>query len=182
MQLKIDVSDWEEEFEHEGKPLETDEDVLAAAVRDGRSPAQLARFAIVGREKGKGPKDLIKPNKLLLQSGARTEITNIICRQRTNGTLPGGQEVLIRQAYSTHGMESESARSMRPYALPGSKARAEVARHWLENVLPGHVRPRLVELALAGENPLEVAAEVSNMVFAIAHELQDEETERAKVA
>ena len=72
--IKEDITDWYKETMRDETIVESEQDVLGLLDK-GEHSAKIARSAIVSRELGKAPDDILRPNKVLLTAGALNDIS-----------------------------------------------------------------------------------------------------------
>ena len=75
--IKEDITDWYEETMRNETIVENDNDIISLLDK-GNHSAKIARSAIVSRELGKAPSDILRPNKVLLTAGALNDISYIV--------------------------------------------------------------------------------------------------------
>lgn len=162
-ELLIDITDWVQEFRDAEPTLRNDND-LAAMLLDGIPTGQVARMAVAARATGNAPADVLKPDKLLLYSGARSDVTTRMSLRRHTVTLGNGKEVEMREMLGRPGRpedevdddeavdgDAEPPVAAGPaWVVPGTPLGVERALFYLENVVPGHIYDRLKEVAAGG--------------------------------
>lgn len=95
MNISIPIDDWLEEYQRQYVDL-TSEAAIFDLLLSKFSTAEVARFVLVARALGKTQEDIIEPDKLLLQSGARAAIANMYKRAKITVTTDAGTELEIR--------------------------------------------------------------------------------------
>lgn len=88
--IKEDITDWQQETLRNETIIEKEEDIIDALTKEGRSTKEVARSTLVSRAMGKAPEEILRPNKILLTSGAELQINQIIDRQRSVVRTPKG--------------------------------------------------------------------------------------------
>lgn len=180
--VKTDITDWRDECLRQEPTIETDDDLVRLTAKEGYSTAKVGRWAIVMRELEQAPDDIIKPNKLLMQAGARAEVATKVSSRKTWVEMPSGVRVEVRDHIGRpHRGEGEPTGEKEngdnaltfeagveavipqstpepPYVPGGSEAALRRATNYLENIVPGHIFERLKDIAFAGGD-VEVAAD-----------------------
>lgn len=95
MELKIDITDWDEEFQ-KAKPDVSTHDQIIERAKEGIKPQELGRHTIVARENGHAPMNILKPIKTLLSVGAAYETSQIICQKMRIANLKNGKSFKVR--------------------------------------------------------------------------------------
>jgi len=182
--LGIDITDWQDEWLREEVEIKSSSDLILCVVDDGHSNAQAARMAIVQRELGIAPDGILKPNKVLLNAGARAQVAVMISNRHTEAEMPNGKMYDVRtyiappgrkpadddeKDESGNGYEAEQkaiapiakidGNGDRRYAQFDTARGLELALRWLERWVPGLLFERFKQIAAAGGD-IEAAAEM----------------------
>ncbi len=94
--VNIDISDWVSEATRNGIEINSREDIINYALKKGYSTTKIARAAIALRNMGRSPDHLLISNKVLLQSGARSNVNSIIASQKERITTESGKKIEVR--------------------------------------------------------------------------------------
>jgi len=187
-EIRIDITDWEQEFRENEPTIGTSDDVVELVLTDNFSTAKAARSALTSRALGLSPQDIVKTDKLLLQSGARAEIASKVTRRKRRVEGPGDRVYEIREFIGLPGRSPEEADDERPHAPlavlpPGlepersfvptdSKAGMERAIYYLLEIVPGHISARLTEIAAGSGDAMGVAEQLIDRIREIAERLE----------
>lgn len=88
--IKIDATEWRDETFRDENIIEGETDIYKGFDR-GLSTAKLARAAVVSREVGKAPDDIIRPNLDLLSAGAVQDIIAISHKKKVEVAVENGK-------------------------------------------------------------------------------------------
>lgn len=162
--IKIPVEDWNQEFLQE-EPNLTGENSLIDLRLQGVHPAKIGRLAIIARERGVAPDDILPANKLLLNTGAALEISTAIAARKRTVETADGKEIEVREFVAPVREEEEGHHtydnqdnSASPSPLPDNTAIISVlsdtararALDYLLKIVPGYVYGRLAIIAVNG--------------------------------
>lgn len=95
--VTIPINDWGNEYAEVEPKLLDQEDLVELLKQPHFSASKIGRLAIVARERGDAPQDIIPGNKLLLNAGAAVEISSIAARRKTTVELADGREIEVRE-------------------------------------------------------------------------------------
>lgn len=115
--IKIDVTDWLDEYMIEEADVTTLEALIDRATQDGMDAKQLARLVIIARERGDLSEDMeFPPNKLLLNNGGGLAVNVMMAQQKrrietSNGTVRYVRELVapLRDSHDEHETQSRQA-------------------------------------------------------------------------
>jgi hypothetical protein len=172
-EIRIKVGDWANEY-HEVEPHITGEDDLVTMVTQQKmNTAKAARVAIMAREFGNAPADILPGNKPLLNSGAAVAISSIVARRHTEVTLENGSTLTVREFVAPVRDEEEGQNrddthldyadpsplpeTFEPVVSEISKGRA---LDYLFKIVPGYVYGRLKVIAVNGGDVKAAADEL----------------------
>ncbi len=150
--LKADISDWRDEAYQEEFLPENWDDIMDAIER-GQHTAKIARAALVAREVGHAPDDIIRENKLLIQSGAMNDISAKVRNTKTEIETVSGKTWKV-PAFLGHPTGEDGEQSYVSSDTPKGKVWAE---KYLETAVVGHIRNRLATIYQNGGDVTEVA-------------------------
>lgn len=167
MELKIDVTDWHEETKREEIEIKNDDDIYALLDK-GEHTGKIGRAIIVNRELGNADENIIKPNKLILSSGAQLEVSRLAARKRHEVETESGAKF---QARSYVGEVQDGQDTDESYVTYTDDKAAERAKRYLTNMIPGYIWPRLLTLYEANENVQEVADELKSLIDEMVEKL-----------
>lgn len=178
-EIVIDVQDWDQEYVEREMDV-TSDDAICQRLKEGAGVGAVAKGTLIARLRGQAPEDIIAPDKMLLYSGARQEISVKALSKRAHVTLENGTELTFRAlvapvAEDDGAPEPEDTEQEvfdldveppnldppddDPAFVSWSTPKAvDRARRYLLNVVPGYVRGRLEIIAANGG---DVWAEIS---------------------
>ena len=176
--IRIHYGDWLDEYMQAEPDVSTEQKLIDAL--KGATSAQVARWAIVARERGEAPEDLIKPNKLLLLGGTQADIASKYAAQKRRVQLENGKKIDIRAYVGPVAKEEDSEASTDSDADPAADFEAaadfedqddnlflvgalsaqglERALYYLHHIVPGYVYGRL-EIIAANRGDVQAAAQ-----------------------
>lgn len=157
MNITIAINDWMEEYQKEHPDVSDEEAVLSLLLGADCSTAKAARLILVARELGQTQKDIVQPNKLLLQSGARADIAALYKRARVTVTTDTGVELEVR-AYVGKTADQEDADA--EIVLAQSPEGLDRAVKYCVNTIPGHIYGRFKIIAANDGQLVKVAEEL----------------------
>lgn len=167
MELKIDVTDWHEETKREEMEIKSDNDIYALLDK-GEHTGKIGRAIIVNRELGNADENIIKPNKLILNSGAQLEVSRLAARKRHEVETESGAKF---QARSYVGEVQDGQDTDESYVSHSDDKAADRTRRYLMSIIPGHIWQRFLILYEAGENIQEVADELKSLIDEMVEKL-----------
>jgi len=185
-EIRIDIADWDQEFMEAEPDLSSDEAIANESTR--HTTPSLARMTIAARERGIAPDDILSANKVLLQCGARTEISSKITRRKEKVQLANGLEVTIREFVGAISEREEPegddqltlestadtlVKSDEPetYVRWQDEQAKERVYRYLQQIVPGHIYTHLAHLAAAGEDVRQAANDLSDRIEEMVAEL-----------
>lgn len=160
MEIKIDVTDWQEEHDESEVQLLTEEDLVKLSTK--MHPAKIARLYIISREKKLAPDDLLPANKPLFQTGAAAALSSVIARQKKSTTLPNGKEFEVREYVGV--VKEEDEISFETFVKVESEEGAKRALDYLLNTVPGYIMGRLKIIAASGGNVDDAAEQLKDKI------------------
>jgi hypothetical protein len=95
--LKIPIGDWVQEYDQLEVDVSTEEALIQTIASKQMSTIQAARLAIVARERGAAPAEMLPPNKLLLNTGGAMDIQGKIARRYKEVQLTNGSTIKVRE-------------------------------------------------------------------------------------
>ena len=165
--ITIPIDDWDEQYIQDEPDVTTD-DAIIARLLEGITTAQVARHTIVARERGDAPENILKPNKLLLFTGAQKQVSEKYQRRTRVVEVPSGKSYEVRE-YSApvrEKQEDDEAGTLTDEAtisiiaplvsIDDKDQSVSNAERYLLNVAMGHIWPRLVEIAYHGGDVEEI--------------------------
>ena len=186
--IKIGYGDWLAEYVDDEPDVSSRERLVEAC--KGAHTAKVARWALVARERGDAPGDLLKPNKLLLQCAAQADIAGVMGAQRERIELENGRSVRVRsfvgpvpveegegeedkgQFESAVGDLSASRAESRFYVDALSEEGHQRALRYLERQVPGYVYNRLKEVAANRGDVRGAAGQLVERIWAMVEGLE----------
>lgn len=169
--IEIPYRDWLEEYMRDEPDVSTEEKLIEAL--KCATSAKVARWAIVARERGDAPQNLLKPNKLLLYAGGQADIASKYAAQKRRVQLENGREINVRAYVGPVPKEEEEQADFETTVEAGvvqddnlflvealSVQGCERALYYLRKVVPGHVWGRLEIVAINRGDVQGVAQEL----------------------
>lgn len=156
MDITIPINDWFEEYQRDYADVAS-EGAIFDLLLGPFTTAKVARFVLVARALSRAPEDIIEPDKLLLQSGARAAIANMYKRAKTTVTTDTGTELEIR-AYVGKTSEEEDAEAELVSAQ--TQEGLDRAVRYCVKTIPGHIFGRFKIIAANNGDLVEVAEEL----------------------
>ena len=156
--IKEDITDWMDETLHDENIIESEEDIIHA-LDNGVSTAKLARATLVSRAMGKAPKDIVRPNKILLNVGAQMDVISRAHSEKTSvktstGEYPVSSFVgIVREKELVHeenDPEIQEVPQGPSFVRINSSDALGRSVGYLERIVPGHVWNRLLVVHEAG--------------------------------
>lgn len=180
--IYVDITDLEEDSKRKELMPESEEDIVEE-LANGRSPLEIGSSVLVTRERGRAPQDIIRPNKLLLQSGAQMDIISIAHRQKLKMKTESGKEYQLPKFIGTvaehkeNGKEEEDAEETQAneeisYVSSESAEGMRRSIEYLERIVPGHIRNRLYVIYHNGGDVRNEADKLIETINEIVGELQ----------
>lgn len=177
--IREDISDWQDEA-FRAEIIITNERDMLDALASGSHTAQVARAAIVSRELGKAPEDIMRPNKVLLTIGAMQDVISTAHKVKIEVETSNGA-VYEAPAFVGKGNKDEAPEETEEkdpedtgpsFVAARSPLALERARRYMSNVVPGHVWNRLLLIHHNGGSVQaeaeELKAKIDEMVNRIA--------------
>jgi len=167
--LKIDYSDWYEQFEAEKPDLQS-EDALVELARHGLTTTRIAQHAITARAEGVAPPDILPADKMLLLSGGRACVGVSLANRMREVEMANGNTYEVREFVApVHDDTPEPAGGETADAVPDADTRGWVdsadplavdrAINYLTRAVPGHIWNRLAIIA-SHKGDVNAAADV----------------------
>ena len=152
--IKENITDWRDEVLQKEAVVKDDKDILDL-IDDGVSTALIARSAIVSRELGEAPPDIVRPNKPLMMTGAMMDVSVIVKSQKHEVVTPSGKTYMSGD-YIGKG-KSKDDDDTPSYVEVQSEDGLRNAENYLANVIPGHIWNRFVNVVDAGGDVVPLA-------------------------
>jgi len=180
MKLIMELDDWQDEYQRNEPDVRSEGAAIITQVRESRSAMQIARFLIVGRERGDTPKDILPENKMLLNAGAAHHWMQTIAQRKTKADLGDGKSVEVREYVGTvkEGREAEGEFDAevnedvdKPIVYYKDPEAIRRIRTYMARVIPGHIYNRLAILLANGEDVGEAAEELKDKIDEIVDRL-----------
>lgn len=166
LEVRIDVTDWKDEVQQE-EIIITDVSDVVTLLGEGKHTAKIARATIVNRELGNADDDIIRPNKILFQTGAIYDVSQIAMRQREEFETKTGKTYKVRSLVGSTGDEDDD----RNYVKVDSLESIERAEKYLLTKVTGHITNRLRIIAYNEGDVRGVADELKSRIDSIVHDL-----------
>jgi len=192
VETTIDMTDWAERALRAEDPPQTIKDVVALARKVGSREA--GEMTVAWIEMGESPQELLPTCKILLGDGARMRIAHMVegleelfkingheYRVRALTKVVPEPEVEASEgdspqfAFEVEAPVEEKAAFDMPsdgYVDAGSPESLENARRYLLTRVPGHVKPRLIEIKVAGGDPRAVLQELVSILWSVLGEIE----------
>jgi len=152
--ITIPIDDWHDEALKTEMPI-TDKQTIIDLIEAGLHTAKVGRMAITWRELGEAPGDILRPNKVLLESAAQHNISQIVRAQKHEVETKDGK-IYYSRDYVGQLSDDEDGYEQ-SYIHYTSRAAVERALTYLENAVPGHIWNRLITLYENGGDYKEAA-------------------------
>ena len=173
--VEIPIGDWEQE-DLDAEPKITGPDSLIG-LRKAHGIGSVARMTAAARARKEAPLDIIKPDKLLYQSGIQADIAERIAGHMEAVQLGNGTEVNIRAYVATPPQDAEDEDNgdeneglIVDAVSPDGLERAQ--RYLVRNV-PGYVYGRLAIIAANKGNVREAAQGLVDAVWGMVERLEE---------
>ena len=163
--IKIDITDWVAELQKNQVEIK-DEESLFDLTAEGYNAGEIARMAIAGRENGKAPDDILKPNKLLLYAGARREVA-----EKHEKRLLANMPLPVREYIGQGFDDKKEDDSEGGYISTESEEGLRLATEYLLKVVPGHVVGHLRIVAMNRGETEAIARQLAERIIASALEI-----------
>jgi len=157
--VQEDITDWRDGVKEQGIEVINKEDILDL-IDEGVSTSAIAQATVVGREEKKTPEDIIRGNKLLLLTGAMQDISGIVKDQWRKVVAPSGRAFNSNRYIGKALNEEDEASYVDAQTVTG----VSNAINYLENVIPGHIWNRLMNLIDAGEDIVPHAEKLKDRI------------------
>lgn len=184
-----DITDWRDEVFRDELIIMEEKDILDA-LGQGSHTAKVARAAIVSREIGKAPANIVRPNKTLLTIGAMQDVTQIAHKVKAEVTAADGAvydapafigrgniEELIEAPEDDEPEEGKDEIDLGPsfVGIHDPMARQRAERH-LFRVVPGHIWNRLLIVHEGGGDVALVALELKDKIDEMVRRITEPST------
>lgn len=186
--INIPIGDWDTEYQVEEPKLQGDSDLIELLKNPQNGPQKIGRLAIVARERGNAPNNILPPNKLLLNAGAAVEVSQIVARRKTKRELPNGKEIEVRDFVASvreDGNQSINDTHQHHVTPPSpinnnnhgfvyveSETALQRAQDYLAKVVPGYICGRMEIIALNGGDVRQAAKELKKRIDEIVKRLE----------
>lgn len=172
-EIRIDVTDLEEEAQREEADMSSEDAMLAEHVARQWHPFKTGRVALGARSLGIAPEDILPPNKLLLMNGAATAVLKVLQR-RYHDAVIGDTTYRSRSWVGTNdGKPDDQGQTFIAADSDGALDRAE---RYLLDIVPRHIWGRMLIIAEHGGDLEAVAkalhAEIDRMVTELSSDLE----------
>jgi hypothetical protein len=152
--VKINIQDWLEECQRDELEVKEKADIIKA-IEEGKSTSKVACAALVCRELSVAQEDIIRPNKSLLLDGASGNIISIVRNQTHEVTLFSGAVEEVHdfngRITNVNGTEPEAEDDTGPsFVGKNDPLYIKRAQRYLEERVPGHIEPRLIQIYESG--------------------------------
>lgn len=158
----LDYTDWAEELLGEEPDLSSVETTIKEQMENQRSTQQIGRWVVAGRVLGIAAKNLLPPTKLLVQAAAARHWAQRMEKEKEVVITEEGKEINVRSYVGPVGSDEDGAG--KPWVNFYDPAAIELAKSYLLNGVPGHIRSRLNIIAAAGGDVARVAADLKHII------------------
>lgn len=182
MELKIDVTDWAEEY-NTIEPDVSKNPIIDLQLKNGMKPAQVARLLIVARQRGDVAQDLLPADKLLLMTGGAAHVSGYTANQKAKVEVNG--KTYDARAYvapvgeeeeDDHPPDDTHPQDVIPSSDPLVNVKGEqaldYAKKYLTVKVPGYIWGRLLIVAANEGDVKQVAAELKAEIDRMVKELE----------
>lgn len=165
MEIKIDVTDWNEDYQSKELDVSSENEIIKRA-KEGVKPSEMGRHIVVAREKGLAPDNIIKPNKSILNIGAAYLVSQLQTKFLKKKNLKNGKNITVRAlTCPTEGVQNQAV------VDSDTEDGCQNAINYLLNVIPGHIQGRLVIIAANGGDVEDYAEKLIMEIRNIVSEL-----------
>jgi hypothetical protein len=155
LKVQIDITDWQKDSQ---KALITSEPDILNQIEAGRSTGQVAKSAVVSREVGKAPKDIMKPNKLLFLSGAMVDIAQKVAGKKHKIQTESGKYG-CRDYVGSHKKDDDN-----DFVRSNTDNGLDRAIMYLKRVVPGYIFSRFLIIHENGGDVLQHAEDLKAVI------------------
>lgn len=163
--IVIPVGDWDEEYLKEEPDISSEDSLISLLQTTKYGPQKIGRLAIMARERGAAPEDIISANKLLLNAGAAVEVSAKAAAHKRKVELPDGREIEVREFvapvrekgeghFEGDTQATDASPSPQPDNEPFVSVISDTARtralDYLLKIVPGYIYGRLAIIAANG--------------------------------
>jgi len=140
--LEIDYTDWYDDVMRAEETIQCKDDIFTM-INNGKRTSDIAKSAIVSREVGLlETEDAIKPNKMLLLSGAMANVASIVKRSKYSVVTENGKKYYVPEYIGRSGRrDNKKQDDAYPdnYQQSVSDEGLRLAERYLTRVIPGHI-------------------------------------------
>lgn len=188
--IKIDITDWDDEYMEEEPNLSTKEDALDEHLKKGYHPAKMARMYIASRERGQADAEMLPGNKVLLMTGGASAFAQMRAQEFKTVKLKNGKDVEVRAVLGTvpepdddidDKLQMSFDNGHKTYKIPDPQddypilwnddRAIERAELYLDRKVPGYVYGRLKIIAANGGDVWKAANSIINRIEEMAKNL-----------
>lgn len=152
MELQIDITDWDEEYQAEEVDLSTKEAMIEAQIKHNYHQAKVGRMYCAARERGQAEPEILPPNKSCLNAALACAWLQVLAREKTALIMPNGSirdvRTFVLPVPEEEEEPDENPTDEGPHLAQCTSSRAiERACDYLLKRVPGYVMGRLALIA-----------------------------------
>ena len=179
--LKIDITDWDEEYLEKEQDLGTLEKTIAYQQETGAKTLEVARLLTVAKLRGDNEEEVLKePPKTHVMMGAANDYARQVVSKKRAVKLNNGNTVSVRQYMGEVTEYTDDDADIEPKPLEetrlitseGAEAKNRAIKY-IKNQVPGYIRGRLVIVAANGsaDDVKEIAKQLKREIDAMVQTL-----------
>jgi len=169
--LEIDYTDWYDDVMRAEETIQCKDDIFTM-INNGKRTSDIAKSAIVSREEDLlEAEDIIKPNKMLLLSGAMANIAGIVKRRKHDIKMENGKTYYMPEYIGKSGRrdkgdkkENDSDDYPDNYQQSVSDEGLRLAERYLLKVIPGHIFNQLLIIRENGGDVQKIAEQLKDNI------------------
>ena len=143
LQITIPIQDWHDEAIATETPITSTEDIIEL-IEKGMHTGQVGTMALVWRELGEAPKDIMRPNKVLIYAGAQENVSSLVRARRHEVETKDGKRYRVPDYVGAVGESGEDGIMEQYYVRHDDRRARERAETYLFDIVPSHVWKRLL--------------------------------------
>jgi len=173
--INIDYTDWYTRVMKDEEIVQTKEDIFALLDR-GKMTSAIAQAAIVSREEGLTTEKILKSNKMLLLSGAMSNVASVVKGRKQDVRSNNGKKYQIPEYIGKTGRRSEEPKEEDDlptnYQKTASDNGLKLAENYLTKVIPGHIFNHLLIIRENGGDVKQVADQLKKSISSMLVKLK----------
>jgi hypothetical protein len=163
VEIRIDVTDWAEEYAEIEPNLMTFEQAVDSMLSQGVRPQQMARLLAVAKEREE-TYDEVSPPKPMLLLGYTEDWLKQLKRAHEDVTLESGKQITVNRFVGTVRTKDSKSNGIQTPVEWDNPVALERAVQYLRDVVPGHIYGRLKLIVANGGDKFGMIAEMHDML------------------